>query len=264
MQKISLGFSPCPNDTFIFERFLQKDFQQEFEFETFIEDVERLNQMAFSEELDLTKMSFHTWLHLQDKYDILSSGAALGKGCGPLLIAKKDFKLNEVENLKIAIPGKFTTANFLLKSCFPEIKSTQEIIFSEIEHAVLNEDVDAGVIIHENRFTYQEKGLKKIIDLGEWWEQTTHCPIPLGCIAIHKKFSIDIKSKLEKLLRESVLWAYDKQPFISDFIKYHSQTMSEEVMKKHIDLYVNKFSIDLGDEGWHAINEMKKKFSLKN
>ena len=257
---MTLGFSPCPNDTFIFDRLLQKDFQQEFNFEPFIADVEELNRKAFKEELDITKLSFHAWLHLQDKYELLKSGSALGRGCGPMLIAKNNFDLNEVEHLKIAIPGKLTTANFLLNARFPNLKNKIEIIFSGIEDAVLNDEVDAGLIIHENRFTYQQKGLKKIIDLGEWWENYTGCAIPLGGIVIHKKHGEAIKLKVENLLKQSVEWALARKPFLSSFVKQHAQTMQPEVMQQHIDLYVNEFTVDLGAEGKQAIEEMKKHF----
>jgi 1,4-dihydroxy-6-naphthoate synthase len=258
---MTVGFSPCPNDTFIFERFLQTDFQNEIQFNAVMADVEELNRKAFREELDITKLSFHAWLYLQDKYDLLQSGSALGKGCGPLLIAKKHFNENEIQDLNIAIPGKYTTANFLLQSRFPQIKNTQPLLFSSIENAILNNEVDAGVIIHENRFTYQDKGLIKLVDLGEWWENETNCPIPLGGIFIHKKHGAVLKQKVESLLKQSIEWAYAKKPFISAYIKINAQEMNEEVMKKHIDLYVNNFSIDLGAEGNNAINKMQDYFS---
>ncbi len=258
---MTLGFSPCPNDTFIFERLLQKDFQQQFQFEPYIADVEELNKKAFQEELDITKLSFHTWLYLQDKYDLLNSGSALGKGCGPLLIAKKKFNVDEIGNLRIAIPGKYTTANFLLSARFPNLKNKQEMIFSAIENAVVNSDVDAGLIIHENRFTYQQKGLVKLMDMGEWWENETRCAIPLGGIVIHKKFGSEMKKEIEALLRQSIEWANNRKPAISDFVKSHSQTMHPDVMRQHIDLYVNEFTVDLGEAGWQAIEKMKSYFN---
>ena len=257
---MTIGFSPCPNDTFIFERLLQKDFQQKYQFQPVIADVEELNRKAFQEELDITKLSFHTWLYLQDKYDLLNSGSALGKGCGPLLVAKKNFNLIEIENLKIAIPGKYTTANFLLSARFPNLKNKQEIIFSGIEDAVVNGDVDAGLIIHENRFTYQQKGLVKLMDMGEWWENETQCAIPLGGIVIHKKFGNKMKKEIETLLRQSIEWANERKPLISDFVKSYSQTMHPDVMRQHIDLYVNEYTIDLGETGWQAIEKMKSYF----
>jgi 1,4-dihydroxy-6-naphthoate synthase len=259
--KLTLGFSPCPNDTFIFEKLLSVNFTDEFTFEPVIADVEELNRKAFAEELDITKLSFHTWLHLQDKYDLLNSGSALGRGCGPMLIAKKEISLHEIDNCSIAIPGKFTTANFLLSARFPNLKNKKEMIFSSIEDAVINGDVDAGLIIHENRFTYQQKGLIKIMDMGEWWETHTQCAIPLGGIVIHKRLGNPTKNKIDALLKQSVEWAMSHKPFISDFVKHHSQTMQEDVMRQHIDLYVNEFTIDLGDEGKKAIDTMKYFFN---
>jgi 1,4-dihydroxy-6-naphthoate synthase len=258
--KLTLGFSPCPNDTFIFEKLLSAKFSDEFTFEPVIADVEELNRKAFAEELDITKLSFHTWLHLQDKYDLLNSGSALGRGCGPVLIAKKEISVLEIDNCSIAIPGKFTTANFLLSVRFPNLKNKKEMLFSSIEDAVINGDVDAGLIIHENRFTYQQKGLIKIMDMGEWWETHTQCAIPLGGIVIHKRLGKSTKNKIDALLKQSVEWAMSHKPFISDFVKRHSQTMHEDVMRQHIDLYVNKFTIDLGDEGKKAIDTMKSYF----
>ncbi|MFM2225746.1 MAG: hypothetical protein RJA07_1948 [Bacteroidota bacterium] len=290
--ELTLGFSPCPNDTFIFEKLLQENndillgqipsfsvgedkdevsnkhlsnkYTNDFKFKPVIADVEELNRKAFNEELDITKLSFHTWLYLKDKYDLLNSGSALGRGCGPLLVAKKNIDVAEIENLSVAIPGKYTTANFLLSARFPNLKNKKEIIFSGIEDAVLNGDVDAGLIIHENRFTYQQKGLVKIMDMGEWWETYTQCAIPLGGIVIHKRLGEDVKNKVDALLKQSVQWAMNRKPFISDFVKQYSQTMQEDVMRQHIDLYVNEFTIDLGDEGKKAIEIMNDSFdSLK-
>ena len=259
---MTIGFSPCPNDTYIFERFLQAEFQNKYQFTPVISDVEELNRMAFLEELDITKMSFHTWLYLQDKYDLLNSGSALGKGCGPILIAKKNIDLAEVENLKVAIPGKFTTANFLLSARFPNLKNKHELLFSNIESAVENGNVDAGLIIHENRFTYHQKGLLKLMDMGEWWETETKCAIPLGGIAIHKKFGLTIKGEIDNLLKQSIEWANGRKPFISDFVKQYSQAMQPDIMQKHIDLYVNENTLDLGKDGWLAIEKMKEYFKL--
>ena len=264
MTELTLGFSPCPNDTFIFEKLLQENNNNQFKFEPVIADVEELNRKAFNEELDVTKLSFHTWLYLKDKYDLLNSGSALGRGCGPLLIAKKNIDLAEVDNLTVAIPGKYTTANFLLSARFPNLKNKKEIIFSGIEDAVINGDVDAGLIIHENRFTYQQKGLVKLIDMGEWWETHTQCAIPLGGIVIHKRLGEEVKNKVDALLKQSVEWAISRKPYISDFVKHHSQTMHVDVMRQHIDLYVNEFTVDLGEEGKKAIEIMNNIFDKQN
>lgn len=253
----TLGFSPCPNDCFIFDALIHHKIDTEgLQFNVVMQDVEALNQKAFREELDITKLSYHAYAYLTKQYQLLDAGSALGKGCGPLLIAKsdemKDDKL-KIKNAKIAIPGKYTTANFLFSLAFPDAKNKVELLFSEIEDAVLNGKADAGLIIHENRFTYEQKGLKKIIDLGEYWETLTKAPIPLGGIAIKRSLPDDLKQKVNRVLRKSVEYAFANPKSSFNFVKAHAQEMSAEVMYKHIDLYVNKFSLDLGKEGKRAI-----------
>lgn len=257
----TLGFSPCPNDCFIFDAMIHGKIDTEgLQFKAVIEDVETLNQMAFDRELDITKLSYHAFAYITKYYQLLNSGSALGNGCGPLLISKKE-NLNYVftnleskmPNLTIAIPGTFTTASFLLALAFPFAANTIEMKFSEIEDAVLSGDVDAGLIIHENRFTYQGKGLKKVIDLGEFWETLAIAPIPLGGIVIKRDFSNELKLKVNRIIRRSVEFAFTHPQDSKGFVKEHAQTMSEEVMKKHIDLYVNNYSIDLGQEGKRAV-----------
>ena len=220
-------------------------------FEVFMEDVETLNQKAFRGELDITKLSYHAYAYLTKQYQLLNAGSALGNNCGPLLVASS--KLQVQSSTRIAIPGKYTTANFLLSLAFPEAKNKIEIIFSDIEDAVLTGKVDAGLIIHENRFTYEQKGLKKIIDLGEYWETLTKAPIPLGGIVIKRDLPNDLKAKFDRVLRKSVEYAFANPKSSLNFVKAHAQEMSEEVMYKHIDLYVNKYSIDLGAEGKRAV-----------
>ncbi len=259
--QLTLGFSPCPNDTFIFDALLHDQVETDgLRFLPVLEDVETLNRKAFNQELDITKLSFHTWMFLQAEYELLNSGSALGRGCGPLLISKNDIPLSEVKDLRVAIPGKYTTAHFLFQSRFGKSVQTLEKVFSGIENAVLSGEVDAGVIIHENRFTYQQRGLKKIIDLGEWWEQETGCAIPLGGIFIKKSLGPEIKKQVEQAIKKSVELGFMQLPHISDYIKSHSQEMDEMVMRQHIDLYVNSFSLDLGTEGNKAIAEMEKRF----
>ena len=251
---ITLGFSPCPNDCFIFDAMLQGKIDTEgLEFEVFMEDVETLNQKAFKGELDVTKLSYHAYAHLTKNYQLLNAGSALGNGCGPLLISANNQQLTTVNHLKIAIPGKYTTANFLLSLAFPEAKNKVEMVFSEIEDAVLSGKVDAGLIIHENRFTYEQKGLKKIIDLGEYWEELAKAPIPLGGIVIKRNFSDEVKKKFDRVLRKSVEYAFANPKSSLNFVKANAQEMSEEVMYKHIDLYVNNYSVDLGEEGKRAV-----------
>ncbi|SDP99070.1 1,4-dihydroxy-6-naphthoate synthase [Mucilaginibacter sp. OK268] len=259
--KLTLGFSPCPNDTFIFDALIHHKIDTEgLEFEVFYDDVETLNQKAFRGELDVTKLSYHAFAYVADKYVLLDSGSALGYGVGPMLICKE----NEDElhaqlasgnpQLKIGIPGKYTTANFLLGYAFPNATNKVELVFSDIENAVLEGRVDVGLIIHENRFTYQDKGLKKILDLGGYWEKQTGCAIPLGGIVANRNLPVDVQHKLNRVLRKSVEFAFANPKSGLEFIRSHAQEMSEEVMYKHIDLYVNKYSIDLGEEGRKAIN----------
>ena len=249
---ITLGFSPCPNDCFIFDAMLHGKIDTEgLEFKVFMEDVETLNQKAFKGELDVTKLSYHAYAHLVKEYQLLNAGSALGNNCGPLLVQSSKFKVES--STRIAIPGKYTTANFLLSLAFPEAKNKVEMMFSEIEDAVLTGKVDAGLIIHENRFTYEQKGLKKIIDLGEYWETLAKAPIPLGGIVIKRNFSDEIKKKFDRVLRKSVEYAFANPKSSLNFVKANAQEMSEEVMYKHIDLYVNNYSVDLGEEGKRAV-----------
>jgi 1,4-dihydroxy-6-naphthoate synthase len=254
---ISLGFSPCPNDCFIFDAMMHGKIDAEgLQFEVFMEDVETLNQKAFRGELDVTKLSYHAYAHLTKNYQLLNAGSALGNGCGPLLISKNGDVSNlksQISNLRIAIPGKYTTANFLLSLAYPEAINKVEMVFSEIEDAVLSGKVDAGLIIHENRFTYEQKGLKKIIDLGEYWETLTKVPIPLGGIVIKRNFSDELKKKFDRVLRKSVEYAFANPKSSLNFVKVNAQEMSEEVMYKHIELYVNNYSVDLGVEGKRAV-----------
>jgi len=257
MKKLTLGFSPCPNDTFIFDAMIHGKIETEgLQFEVSLEDVETLNRKAISGQLEITKLSFFAFSKVSEKYQLLSSGSALGKGVGPLLISKKKFIDPTKEIKSIAIPGKNTTAYFLFKTFYPELTNVNEMVFSDIEGAVLEEKVDAGVIIHENRFTYESKGLLKIADLGDLSEKKTHLPIPLGGIAIRRDLEEDVKKKVERVLRKSVEYAFADPESSADYVKKHAQEMSVEVRKKHIELYVNSFSVELGDAGRKAIHEM--------
>lgn len=256
-EKLSIGFSPCPNDTFIFDALVHHKIDTEgLDFDVYLGDVENLNQKAFNNELDITKISYHAFGYITDYYALLNSGSALGKGCGPLLITKDASNTHDLKSTKIAIPGKYTTANFLLSIAHPEATNKTEFLFSDIENAVLNSEVDAGLIIHENRFTYQEKGLKKIIDLGEYWEQTTGTLIPLGGIIIKRNLSKEIIEKVNRLIRKSIEFAFNNPDEPLNYMKKHSQEMDEVVMRQHIELYVNKYSVDLGIEGKDAITQM--------
>ena len=256
--KLSLGFSPCPNDTFIFDALVNKKIDTAgFEFEVVLQDVETLNQWALQGRLDITKLSFPAFFQSIDEYILLNSGSALGKGVGPLLISKSEVKDQEqkMENLIIGLPGLHTTANLLFSFAYPNALKKKFMIFSSIEEAVLRGKIDLGVIIHENRFTYQQKGLYKIRDLGEYWEQQMNAPIPLGAIAIKRKLGA-AAGKVNSLIKQSLDFAYSNYPVIADYVKQHSQEMSEDVMRQHIDLYVNNYSLDLGIEGRLAIETL--------
>ena len=250
----SLGFSPCPNDTFIFDAMINGKINTHgISFKILMEDVETLNQRATRGELDVTKLSYAAFAHCKDKYALLQSGSALGTGVGPLVISKKEnLVLNE--NSKIAIPGKFTTAHFLFGLKYPFIKNKIEMPFNEIENAVLSGEVDAGVIIHENRFTYQLRGLHKVIDLGEYWETTTHLPIPLGGIVMKKSLSPTNKKNLEKIMFDSVAYAFANPESSKKFVAEYAQEMSPSVMQQHIDLYVNDYTKTLGEKGNAAVS----------
>lgn len=267
--KLTLGFSPCPNDTFIFDAMIHQKIDTEgLSFEVSYEDVETLNQKTFKEELDISKLSFHAYAYAIENYVLLDAGSALGFGVGPLLIcnskeiadiALKGREGEVISDLRVAIPGKYTTANFLLGLAFPKLLNKVLKVFSEIEPALLTNEVDLGLIIHENRFTYQNKGLIKVMDLGDFWEKETGCPIPLGGIVIKRNLSDEIKAKVNRVLKRSVEYAFEHPKSGIEFIRKHAQEMSEEVMYKHIDLYVNKYSLDLGQDGKKAVQVMFEK-----
>ena len=265
MSKLTLGFSPCPNDTFIFDAMVHGKIETEgLEFEVVLGDVEELNDQAFQQKLDITKLSYHAMAFCLDHYQLLNSGSALGSGVGPLLIAKKEITEKEVNSAKIAIPGKFTTANFLLSLAYPQAQNKQEVLFSEIERMVLSGEVDAGLIIHENRFTYAQKGLKKIIDLGDFWEKYSGSLIPLGGIVTRRSFDSELQQKVDRVLKRSILYAAAHPSASKNYVRMHAQEMDEGVTKQHIDLYVNQYSIDLGIEGRTAVETLFEKAIEKN
>lgn len=261
--KLSLGFSPCPNDTFIFDALIHHKVDTEgLEFEVFYDDVETLNQKALKGTLDVSKLSFHAFAHVASQYALLDSGSALGFGVGPLLICKDERFLDpgnlEKSNPSIGIPGVLTTANFLLGIAYPHLQQKVIKVFSEIEDALLSGEIDLGLIIHENRFTYAEKGLSKIVDLGSFWENLTGCAIPLGGIVINRNIDPEIQHKVNRVLRKSVEYAFANPKSGINFIREHAQEMDEAVMYKHIELYVNQYSLDLGTEGRKAIDILFK------
>jgi 1,4-dihydroxy-6-naphthoate synthase len=262
--KLTLGFSPCPNDTFIFDALVNQKIDTEgLEFDVMLEDVETLNEWALKDKLDITKLSFPAYFRSSNNYILLNAGSALGKGVGPLLVSniQSPIAIGATDNIPFsstALPGKNTTANLLFSFAFPEAVNKKFMIFSAIEDAVLSGETELGVIIHENRFTYQQKGLHKVMDLGEYWEEKTKLPIPLGGIAIQKKTDMDIILQVDRLIRKSLEYAFDNYPLITDYVKQHSQSMSEEVMRQHIDLYVNNYSLDLGEDGKKAIDKLNE------
>lgn len=256
-KKLTIGFSPCPNDTFIFDALVHHKIDTEgLDFDVYLGDVEDLNNKAFSGELDITKISYHAYGYLTKDYVLLDAGSALGKGCGPILVKNSKVEILKLDSAKIAIPGKYTTANFLLGIAHPEANNKVELLFSDIENAVVNNEVDAGLIIHENRFTYQDKGLKKIIDLGEYWESTTGQLIPLGGIIIKRNLSKETIKKVNRILRKSIEFAFKNPNEPLEYMQCNAQEMSEKVMMQHVELYVNKYSINLGTEGRSAITQM--------
>jgi 1,4-dihydroxy-6-naphthoate synthase len=260
--KLSLGFSPCPNDCFMFDAIVNRRIDLEgLEFAVHLADVEELNRAALEGYAQLTKLSYHAYAHCTARYVLLDAGSALGRKCGPLLISKRWISTDEVAAgaLRIAIPGKLTTANFLLGLAFPRAQDKTDLLFSAIEPALLNEEYDAGLIIHENRFTYAARGLKKIIDLGEFWERETGAPIPLGGIVISRLLPDEVKQRVNRVLRRSVEYALANRSASLPFVRRHAQEMSEEVMYRHIDLYVNEYSVDLGADGRRAVEVLFEK-----
>ena len=256
--KLTLGFSPCPNDTFIFDALVNNKIDtDDLSFEVLLEDVQTLNQWALEEKLAITKLSYGVLPLVLDKYMVLNSGSALGKGVGPLLISNSPISKQEVEQQLIAIPGENTTAHLLFSLAIPNAKNKVFLRYDEIENFVLA-NKGLGVIIHENRFTYQAKGLYKIIDLGDYWEQETGNAIPLGGIVIKKEIDITIQKKIDALIKKSIEYAFAKYPELNDYIRSHAQEMSEAVMRQHIDLYVNNYSLELGEKGKDAIHELLK------
>ena len=256
--KIDIAFSSCPNDTFVFHAMLNNLVDTKgLSFTSYIDDVESLNQQAKKGVYQVSKLSFAAWLRLRDKYELLDSGAALGFGCGPLLVARsKDIS---VEDSLIAVPGIDTTANMLFTLRYPEAKNTSVARFDEILPGIKSGKFDAGVIIHEGRFVFKDYGCEQTIDLGEWWEEETSSPIPLGCIAIRKdRDTIKYKNDIETIIRESVKFAFDNPEASRAYIKSYAQEMDDDVIEQHIKLYVNDFTLSLGETGKKAVQKLEE------
>ena len=254
---LTIGYSPCPNDTFIFYALIHgKVSVPGITFREQLEDVETLNRMALENRLDLTKISYHALGHLREKYALLRSGGALGRGCGPLIVARPGTTLADLKQGTIAIPGRLTTAYLLLRLFDPLIQDIAVMTFDRIMHAVAKEEVTAGLIIHESRFTYPLYNLEKLLDLGAWWEQHAGLPIPLGGILGRRSLGRDLLLRIEAGIRESVQYAYAHPEEVMSYCGMHSQEMDPTVMQSHIDLYVNDFSLDLGQEGLAAVRRL--------
>ena len=263
--KLSLGFSTCPNDTFIFDAMIHEKVDTEgLNFEVVMADVEELNTLALKGDLDITKLSYFAYAYCSKNYKILNAGSALGRNNGPLLISKHKIYPDELNDIKIGIPGKNTTANLLLSIAFPKAINKKEYLFSDIEEVVLSNEIDAGLIIHENRFTYKERGLKKIVDFGEYWEQNYNQLIPLGGITIKRNINFDIQKKVDRVIKRSIEYAFNNPNSSYEFMKQYAQDMKPEVMKNHINLYVNEYTLNLGDKGKEAINFLYNKAQENN
>jgi 1,4-dihydroxy-6-naphthoate synthase len=260
---ISIGFSPCPNDTFIFDALINKKIDTgDFVFEACMEDVQTLNQWALQKKLPVTKLSYGVLPLVLEDYIVLNSGSALGRGVGPLLIKKAGQATNneDIAGSVIAIPGEHTTAHLLFSLAYPDAKNKVFLRYDEIENFV-RDGKGLGVIIHENRFTYQDKGLDKIVDLGDYWEQQTGNPIPLGGIVIDRTFPPELQHQMDSLIKKSIEYSFSHYPVLASYIKEHAQEMSEDVMRKHIDLYVNEYSLDLAAAGKDAVRKIIEVFN---
>lgn len=261
MPTIDLGFSPCPNDTFIFDALVNHKIDTKgYDFKLHLEDVQTLNEWALQGKLPFSKISYGVWPKLKNQYQLLQSGGALGKGVGPLLIYKG--MQPDASTMRVAIPGRDTTAHLLFSLAFPEVTNKVFLVFNEIEDAVLSGKVDAGVIIHENRFTYAARGLTQWMDLGQYFETSFNAPIPLGGIIARKDQPQETIQLMDRLIQESVAYAFkNSYQTLPEFVQCHAQEMSEQVMRQHIDLYVNDFSIQMGEVGKNAIDRLEKVYN---
>jgi 1,4-dihydroxy-6-naphthoate synthase len=252
--KISLGYSTCPNDTFIFDALVNGKIDNEgLEFVPYLTDVEDLNLLAFKGELDVTKISYHAWLHVWKSYRILDAGSALGKGNGPVLVAMNQCLDPRYLSLSVAIPGEYTTANLLLRLAYPNIKEKKVFVFSDIEQAIIDGKTDAGVLIHENRFTYEKRGLVLLRDLGQFWEESTNAPIPLGGIMAHRRLPQETVATINRLVRKSLEFALADPQGTVEYMRRFAQSMDQHVLDSHLCAFVNEYTVELGDQGKKAI-----------
>lgn len=255
--RIYLGFSPCPNDTFIFNGLVSGAVPLPgHTLDVALHDVEMLNRMAFEERLDVTKLSFYAWLKVKDRYRLLSSGGALGYGCGPLVVARKAFTQEKMADCRIVLPGEWTTAHLLFQLWAPDADRRRFVTYDRVFEALDSGEADCGVIIHESRFTFENAGFQAVVDLGAWWESLTGLPIPLGCIAVHRRIPDSLAGRLEEAIRRSISAARHNPAAALPFIREHAQEMTEAVLNAHIGMFVNDFSLDLGETGRRAADEL--------
>jgi 1,4-dihydroxy-6-naphthoate synthase len=261
---LTLGYSPCPNDTFIFAALVHNQVPcGGLHFQERLEDVETLNRLALEATLDLTKISYHAFGHVREHYTLLRSGSALGRGCGPLVVAPEPIDVADLHNKTVLIPGELTTASLLLQLCEKDIGTLRSLPFHEIMPALQRGEADAGVIIHESRFTFADYALHQVIDLGQWWEETTGLPIPLGGILARRDLDPEVVARVEQGIRTSLEFARQHPDHVAEYIRTHAQELSEEVTAKHIGLYVNDFSLDLGPEGEHAVRYLLQRAEVQ-
>ena len=257
---LSLGFSPCPNDTFIFNALVNGTVKiAGVEVREQLHDVETLNQMAFDNVLDVTKLSFFAWLMVRDQYDLLASGGALGFGCGPVVIARKGMTRDDMGDARIVLPGQWTTAHLLFRLWAPQANRRSFVPYDQIFQNLADGRADCGVIIHESRFTFRERGFVPVTDLGAWWEEQTGLPIPLGCIAAHKRIGKESAAATEAAIRASIALARQDPAATLPYIRAHSQEITAEVLEAHIQTFVNEFSLDLGAAGREAVAALAEK-----
>ncbi len=255
--KITIAYSPCPNDTFMFHSVAKGLVRMDgCEFDVHLHDVETLNRMAFEGVYDVTKLSFHAWLLVADRYEMLGAGAALGYGCGPVVVSRRDIAPEELPRCRLAVPGEFTTAHLLLRLWAPDVADKVFVRYDEVMGMVASGEVDAGVIIHEGRFTYERAGLRLLADLGQWWQDKTSLPIPLGCIAARKELGPERIADIERLLRRGIGESFDRPDRTTEYVRQYAQEMDPDVLAAHIRTFVNDYSRDIGDEGRLAVAKL--------
>jgi 1,4-dihydroxy-6-naphthoate synthase len=255
--RLSLGYSPCPNDTFIFHDIASGSLRLEgYEIEPCLHDVQTLNQMALDQVLDASKLSFYAWLMVRRNYRLLTSGGAIGYGCGPLVVARRPLNRADMAGCRIVIPGQWTTAHLLLRLWAPEAEQRFFTTYDRIYEYLRSGAADCGVIIHESRFTFEQAGFNAVADLGSWWEELTGLPIALGCVAVHKRLPESVPGQLQELIRQSIKRSFENPAAALPYIRRHAQEMTAEILQKHIDTFVNNFSMDLGSEGMRAVDEL--------